>query len=296
MILIADSGSTKTHWALMTANGHSTDMFTAGINPVHQSEEHIRHVINAELLPQLGPQLWAGKLTHVYFYGAGCTPQHSIKVHDLLSHTLPMGCSPSIEVYSDMLGAARGLLQDEQGIACILGTGSGSCYYDGQEIAYSVPSLGYILGDEGSGARLGIRLVNTLLKNPAYSALREAFYNQYDLSLADILTLVYRRSADGEPTVNRLLASWARFCANKEDDALIQAVLYAHFEEFVTRNLVHYREIEVCPVSFVGGIAHQYRKTLKAVLMAHHISLGLIMQDPISGLKQYHRQDATPTL
>ena len=293
MILIADSGSTKTKWALMTANGHSTDMLTAGINPVHQSDEAINHTIEVELLPQLGPMLWAGKLTKVYFYGAGCTPEHGVKVQEALRRILRV---EECHVASDMLGAARGLLQHEKGIACILGTGSGSCYYDGAEIAYSVPSLGYILGDEGGGAKLGIRLINTLLKNPAYAALRDEFYAQFELSLPDIITDVYRRSVEGHSNPNKTLAAWSHFCADKEDDPLIAPLLQAHFEEFVTHNLIHYKEVHDCPVSFVGGIAHQYRKTLKTVLKRHEIRLGLIMQDPLSGLKQYHRKDATPTL
>lgn len=293
MILIADSGSTKTKWALMTANGHSSEILTSGINPVHQSEEAICHTIEAELLPQIGPMLWAGKLTNVYFYGAGCTPQHGVKVKEALARILRLD---DCLVASDMLGAARGLLGHEKGIACILGTGSGSCYYDGGEIGYSVPSLGYILGDEGSGAKLGIRLVNALLKDPAYARLRDEFYARFELSLPDIITSVYQRSVDGNSNPNKTLAAWSRFCADKEEDPLIAPLLQAHFEEFISHNLLHYKEVHDCSVSFVGGIANQYRKTLKAVLKQHDITLGLIMQDPISGLKQYHRKDATPTL
>ena len=127
MILIADSGSTKTHWALMTANGHASDLFTTGIDPVHQSEELIRRTLDTELLPKIGPLMWAGTITHIFFYGAGCTPAKIPVMEALLQSVFK---TAKAAVASDMVGAARALWGHESGVACILGTGSGSCWYN----------------------------------------------------------------------------------------------------------------------------------------------------------------------
>ena len=162
MILIADSGSTKTHWCLMAANGHCSEYFTDGINPFQQTPDAIKNSVSNQLLPKMAGEMWAGKITSIYFYGAGCTPEKIPVVEYALEGVFR---DADIEVYSDMVGAARGLLGDEMGVACILGTGANSCLWNGKEIEKNVPALGFILGDEGSGAVLGKRLVADLLKN-----------------------------------------------------------------------------------------------------------------------------------
>lgn len=284
MILISDSGSTKTHWLLMTANGHAQDFYTEGINPVLQSPAEIQTVID-HLLTQIGSLLWAGTVTHVFFYGAGCIPEKQPLVRDLLAQPFKHA---HIEVASDMLGAARGLCQREQGIACILGTGSGSCFYDGQQIAATVPSLGYILGDEGSGATLGKRLVGDVLKNQLPEPLKETFLREYNLTQAIIIERVYRT-----PMANRFLAELSQFCARHLSDPAIRQLVYDHFDAFVKRNLLQY--LPALPVSFVGSIAYYYKEILESVLADNHLTLGTIMKDPIEGLKQYHQPDLIPT-
>ena len=161
MILIADSGSTKTHWCLKTRSGQKSDFMTEGINPFHQSEDAIRHILTDGLLPQLAKYLWVGPIEHIYFYGAGCTPEKCVVMKALLEEVFRKA---EAEVHSDMVGAAIGVLGRERGVACILGTGSNSCLWDGEKIVRNVPSLGYILGDEGSGAVLGRTLVGDMLK------------------------------------------------------------------------------------------------------------------------------------
>ena len=169
MILLADSGSTKVHWCLVTASGQCSDVFTDGINPLFQTTIAMQNSICNQLLPQISSLLWAGTLTHVFFYGAGCTPEKKVFVQRALEQVFKKA---EVSVESDMLGAARGLLGHHSGVACILGTGSGSCFYDGEKIDWCVPSLGYILGDEGSAAVLGKRLVGDLLKNRLRQAAR----------------------------------------------------------------------------------------------------------------------------
>ena len=203
MILIADSGSTKVHWCLMTASGQSSDVRTDCINPVFQTVEQIQTCLTDQLLPQLAKWLWAGTITHVFFYGAGCTPEKKVLVEQALSAVFKKA---EVFVASDMLGAARGLLGHKAGVACILGTGSGSCFYNGETIEWGVPSLGFILGDEGSGAVLGKRLVGDLLKNQLGDDLKESFFAEYETSMADIIDKVYR-----QPLPNRFLAKLYKF-------------------------------------------------------------------------------------
>ena len=285
MVLIADSGSTKVHWCLVTATGQCTDIFTDGINPLFQTCDAMGNSICNQLLPQIGPLLWVGTLMHVFFYGAGCTPEKKIFVQRAIEAVFKKA---QVFVESDMLGAARGLLGRQSGVACILGTGSGSCYYNGENIEWNVPSLGYILGDEGSAAVLGKKLVGDLLKNQLGDDLKQAFFSEYDTSMADIIEKVYR-----QPFPNRFLAKLSRFCADHIDDERIYALVYDHFVQFIRRNLLQYKTDT--PIGFVGSIAFYYRPILEKAMQAEGLPLGQILQDPIEGLKEYHKDVVVPT-
>lgn len=293
MILIADSGSTKVHWCLVTASGQCSDFRTDGINPMFQTCDAMRNSICNQLLPQIAPLLWAGTLTHVFFYGAGCTPEKKVFVQKALEMVFKKA---QIQVESDMVGAARGLLGHNAGVACILGTGSGSCYYNGENIEWNVPSLGYILGDEGSAAVLGKRLVGDLLKNQLGDDLKEAFFKEYETSMPDILEKVYR-----QPFPNRFLAKLSKFCADHIEDKRIHDLVYDHFVSFIRRNLVQYFPMtnDQSPITngigFVGSIAYYYRPILEEAMKAEGLPLGTILQDPIEGLKEYHKDAIIPT-
>ena len=207
-----------------------------------------------------------------------------------------------VQVESDMLGAARGLLGHNAGVACILGTGSGSCFYNGENIEWAVPSLGYILGDEGSAAVLGKRLVGDLLKNPevsplngetglrrkGYEDLKELFFKEQNTSMADIIEKVYR-----QPFPNRFLAKLSKFCADHIDDKRIHDLVYDHFVQFIRRNLVQYETDQ--PIGFVGSIAYYYKSILEKAMHAEGLPLGTILKDPIEGLKEFHKDAIIPT-
>ena len=292
MILLADSGSTKVHWCLVTASGQCSDVFTDGINPLFQTCDAMRNSISNQLLPQIAPLLWAGTLTHVFFYGAGCTPEKKVFVKRALEGVFKKA---EVTVESDMLGAARGLLGHNAGVACILGTGSGSCFYNGENIEWCVPSLGYILGDEGSAAVLGKRLVGDLLKNQLGDDLKEAFFKEYETSMPDIIEHVYR-----QPFPNRFLAKLSRFCADHIDDKRIHVLVYDHFVQFIRRNLVQYfkeptANSQQLIANFVGSIAYYYKPVLEEAMKAEGLPLGTILQDPIEGLKEYHKASIVPT-
>ncbi len=292
MILIADSGSTKVHWCLVTASGQYSEVFTDGINPLFQTTIAMQNSISNQLLPKIAPLLWAGTLTHIFFYGAGCTPEKKGYVKTALEAVFKKA---EVYVESDMLGAARGLLGHNAGVACILGTGSGSCFYNGETIEWCVPSLGYILGDEGSAAVLGKRLVGDLLKNQLGDDLKDAFFKEYETSMADIIEKVYR-----QPFPNRFLAKLSKFCADHIDDKRIHDLVYDHFVQFIRRNLVQYFQQPTANsqqliANFVGSIAYYYKPILEEAMKAEGLPLGTILQDPIEGLKEYHKDAIIPT-
>jgi N-acetylglucosamine kinase-like BadF-type ATPase len=260
-------------------------VFTDGINPLFQTTIAMQNSICNQLLPQISSLLWAGTLTHVFFYGAGCTKEKKVFVQRALEQVFKKA---EISVESDMLGAARGLLGHHSGVACILGTGSGSCFYDGEKIDWCVPSLGYILGDEGSAAVLGKRLVGDLLKNQLGDDLKDAFFAEYETSMADIIEKVYR-----QPFPNRFLAKLSKFCADHIDDQRIHDLVYDHFIQFIRRNLVQYKATS--PIGFIGSIAYYYRPILEEAMKSEGLPMGTVLKDPIEGLKEYHKDSIIPT-
>jgi len=203
MILIADSGSTKTNWVLSQKGACIQTVNTPGINPYFQSETEIADHIGETLIPQLNIPL--EDIKAIYFYGAGCTLDKAEIVKNALSLHFPIN---HIEVNSDLLGAARGICGKAAGIACIMGTGSNSCFYDGNQIVKNISPLGFILGDEGSGAVLGKLLVGDLLKEILPATIKEKFLSQFNLTPAQIIDKVYRQSFP-----NRFLASLSPFLA-----------------------------------------------------------------------------------
>lgn len=276
MILIADSGATKTDWCLGEKTTDARVIQTQGINPFHQSAEHIYKVLTEELLPQLGEEK---HITHIHFYGAGCTPEKSVIVKEQLQ---ALFLDADIDVQSDLLGAARSLCGKEQGIACILGTGSNSCLYDGEKIIANVSPLGYILGDEGSGAVLGKRLVGDCLKHQLPEHICQAFLNETGLTPADIINKVYR-----QPQANRFLASLTPFLSAHREEPEIHDLLIDCFTEFFKRNVMQYA-YEGTEVHFTGSIARYFQEEVKEAAESLGIRTGKFIKSPIHGLINYH--------
>lgn len=276
--LLADCGSTKVDWCLTQDGNPMLRVQTAGINPVYQSEEEMECCIQNELLPALGGQVPQS----LHFYGAGCaTPALTEKVSDVLQRCIcPEG---RVEVCSDMVGAARSLLGRQAGIACILGTGSNSCLWDGERMLQNVSPLGFILGDEGSGAYLGKRLVGDLLKGQTPSHLRDAFLARYELTPGDIIDRVYR-----QPFPNRFLASLSPFIAEHRDEPCMRRIVLESFRAFLTRNVCLYPHYEEYPVCFTGSIAWHYRDWLGEAMSEAKLRLGVVKASPMEGLVEYH--------
>lgn len=274
--LVADSGSTKTDWIFFSQENGISEVRTSGINPVRDSEDAIFHVIVEQLLPRL-PE--GTPVRDIYFYGAGCLQPYSQAAHRVLERIFPRA---NVQVESDLLGAARALCGRSAGIACILGTGANSCLYDGECIAAHVPPLGFILGDEGSGAVLGRMLVGNLLKGIFPEVMKEEFLKEHVLSEAEIIDRVYRR-----PQPNRFLASLVPFIARNRAHVQVHAMLQDAFRSFFARNVRAYAHPEMS-VNFVGGIAHVFRDELTEAAAAEGMIVGRILQSPIQEIAVYH--------
>lgn len=266
MTLIADSGSTKTSWYL---NGQPIE--TTGLNPVRDTKEHICQVIQS--LPD-------APVSRIFFYGAGCIAPFKQTIAQALAEKYP---EASIEVESDMLGAARALCGRSEGLVGILGTGSNTCHYDGVVITRNVSPLGYILGDEGSGAVLGRRLVGDLLKEQMPEALKQAFLEQFQLTPTQIIENVYRR-----PLPNRFLASLVPFLQRYRHEESVHELLVDEFGRFFHRNVALYHRPDL-PLHLVGGIAATFLPEIQEVATARHRLLGQVLKAPIDALVQFHK-------
>jgi N-acetylglucosamine kinase-like BadF-type ATPase len=297
MILIADSGSTKTDWVLIAPNVQPSStpiatFHTQGITPIHQSPDVIRRILGQELMSQLStfPRaslvhsriLEAPLLSNidVFFYGSGCTPTLVPMIRQMLGEVF----SPQrIEVQSDLMAAARALCQHEAGIACILGTGANSCLYDGEHIVQNTPALGYILGDEGSGSVLGRLFLNAIFKNPQFADVRDDYLAVSGFTQADIIKRVYN-----EPMVNRFLATTSLYIAEHLDNPLLVRLVVDNFRQFFRSNLTPYHHQDL-PVHFVGSMASTYQEQLHEAAAAEGYTVGHIMQSPLEGLMAYHQ-------
>jgi N-acetylglucosamine kinase-like BadF-type ATPase len=276
-LLIADSGSTKTDWCLLDNGKPTARIATRGTNPFFQSEEEISNELTSALLPQLE----STRFDRVHFYGAGLAFPDKIELlRSILRRHLQV--SGEVEAGSDMMAAARALCGHRAGIACILGTGSNSCFYDGRDIADNVSPLGYVLGDEGSGACLGKQLVGDILKNQTAPDLKEAFLAEYGLTTADIIERVYRR-----PFPNRFLASLSPFLAAHIDRPEMHRLVKDAFVSFFRRNVMQY-DYQHHEAGFVGSVAFYYQEVLRSAAQEVGVNVGTIIQSPMEGLITYH--------
>lgn len=276
--LIADAGSTKIDWVLTDhSEGFLHRFSTKGINPAVASVDEVGLV-----LAEAGKNLRLfGTISNVYYYGAGCaTGEIRAKMKEQLKQSLNCG---EAYVYSDLLGAARGLLGRKPGIACILGTGSNSCLYDGNTIIANTPSLGFILGDEGSGSALGKRLTADYLKRQMPEDLATRFETEYHLTTALAIQKVYKEQAP-----NRFLASFAPFLHKNLADNYVRNIIDEEFKRFITRNLLNYEGVTEIPVCFTGSIAYNFSEILRLSLRDCGLRAGEISMSPMTGLLKYH--------
>ncbi|MBR5037409.1 MAG: ATPase [Prevotella sp.] len=315
MILIADSGSTKTDWAWIENGSIVHRATTAGINPVHQTEEDIEKVVlqlfpskeegerskeiifnfdyvdfchdsakHASTMALAAPKI---QFSIINFYGSGCIPEKKGGVEKVLKKVFPE--AEKIEVENDLLGAARAVCQHQEGLACILGTGSNSCYYDGTKIVENIPPLGYILGDEGSGAVLGKLFLNALFKGSLPVSMKEDFLQKSGLTYPEIIQRVYR-----EPMANRFLASTSIYIYEHLDVPALRELVKDNFRAFFRKNIAKYQHPDLS-IGAIGSIAYHYRELLQEVATEEGYTLSKVAKSPLEGLVAFHGATPSPS-
>ena len=277
--LIADSGSTKAEWCLVT--GKKKKFFsTQGMSPYFVSGEQMQHI----LINELKPDLKKIKIDEIFYYGTGCINKQNVKmVSRALRNVFP---EAKINIDNDLLAAAKALCGDEKGIACILGTGSNSCYYSGKKIVKNSPGIGYILGDEGSGAYLGKKVIQYYLYDIFDEDLRSRFDAKFVTNSAEILNAVYK-----QPLPNRYMASFAIFLAENRGHYMIENIIEDGLNDFFFNHIYKYRESWTLPVHFVGSVAFGFKDVLEEMCDTYQLQLGKVIKNPLEGLVEYHSKN-----
>ena len=277
MILIADSGTTKIHWVLIDDKSVVEEIYTSGFNPYYYDADKFKKSVSIELSQKIP----ITELTHIYFYGSGISSDVNRKiVTDTIQSVFP---NVSIEIYHDLHGAAIALLGNESGIACILGTGSNSCLWDGQSVVANVPSLGWLLGDEGSGTYIGKLFVRDVLIGDADKEMSNLFYTENGLTFSTTLDRIYK-----EANPNQFFSKVTKLLRTHTDNEYCKNVIRRAFDDFVKVQLFKYPGYDSLPVCFTGSIAANFKEILEEVLNSYHIKLGTVMKEPMEGMIKYH--------
>ncbi len=280
--LIADSGATKAEWRLAGDSPGQT-VQTEGLNPYYHSAESIAKVLNEELIPEIDQ----GAIGEIFFYGAGCDSSEKNKV----VHKALQKCFPNAKphIFHDLLGAARACFLNEAGIACILGTGSNSCLYDGKKIVEHIPSLAFILGDEGSAGYFGKKLINSYFRQELPHELAAELERTYNMELDYIMKGLYDK-----PQKSRFIASYSSFLGKHKTHPFIGNMLQEGFEQFITSIIKKYSDAKSYKVSFVGSVACAYEELISEMLLEHNLQAGRFIQKPLDRLVAFHIQRKEP--
>ncbi|HUH34899.1 MAG TPA: hypothetical protein VL022_03625 [Moheibacter sp.] len=279
MIVIADSGSTKTDWVILDEN--HLELFrttTIGFNPYHVAAE----TITSELSKNQTLMDIADELCAVYFYGSGCSADF---LHDIIKKGFaPIFSKSELHISHDLMAACFAVYREKPTMVCILGTGSNACYFDGKSIKEATPSLAYILGDEGSGCHMGKKLVHAYFTKKMPQHLSEKFKEKYnDLSISELNVNVYKK-----PFANAYLASFSTFIHENKSEAFIQNLIYTSLEEFFENQVLPNPEARFSEINFIGSVAHYYEDIIRSVAATFHLEVGHIVRKPIDALVEYH--------
>lgn len=279
MILIADSGATKTTWCLL-GGPRKKIIQTQGISPYFLNAQQITELLQKELLPKLKD----AAIHEVFYYGTGCSNVTNIKlVKSAIKKALPS--TKKISVQHDLMAAARALCGHKKGVACILGTGSNSCVFNGKKITKNNPAPGFILGDEGSGAYLGKKVVQHFIYNTFDEDLMHKFRLKFDTDYTRILHHVYK-----EPLPNRYLASFTTFLSENRGHYMIENIIEDGLSDFFFTHLYKYNETWTTPINFVGSIAFYFKDVLQELCNSFELQLGKVIKAPMDGLIEFHSE------
>lgn len=277
MILVADGGSTKVAWRVINNDVEYKDVYTDGFNPYLNTVEQISEILWKDLQPFID----TSSIETIYYYGSGCSnASKNYIVEQALESVFQKA---RIHVDHDLMGAALSVCGNSEGIACILGTGSNSCYFDGKNIVDKIFSLGYFFGDEGSGAYLGKQLISDYLHDLTPEHISLILENEWKLSKEKVLESVYHN-----PTPNKFLGSFSRFLEQKRDDEYVKTLLENAFRLFFKYQVCIYEKHREVPVNFVGSVAFHFQDMLKSIASELGITTGSFIQAPIDGLVKYH--------
>ncbi|MFN6943577.1 MAG: hypothetical protein ACK4ND_01415 [Cytophagaceae bacterium] len=276
MIGIVESGSTKSEWVFVDNIGNRSVIRTSGLNPYYQSEETILKILKDELLPKI-----QFTVKQINFYGAGCEAVgNKIKMKEALQKAFS---GVVISIDHDLMAAAKALFGDSAGIACIAGTGSNTCYYDGKEVVRNISSLGLYLGDEGSGGHMGKALIKAYIRRELPENIHSAFEAAYPDRKDEILLNIYSK-----PMPSKYLASFAPFLKENIDHSYIYQLVYNSFLDLFTNCIEKYENGRSLPLGFVGSIAYHFQGILKKVAQDKGYSIQKIDSSPFEALTNYH--------
>jgi N-acetylglucosamine kinase-like BadF-type ATPase len=276
--LIADSGATKAEWVLIN-DGEKKTLFTQGISPYFLNTEQVADLVQNELAKKLKNVI----VEDIHYYGTGCAnPENAKSIKKALHKVFPQA---NCNVNTDLMAAARAVCGHEKGIACILGTGSNSCYYNGKSIVKNSPGIGYVLGDEGSGAYLGKKVIQYYLYNTFDEDLRARFDAKFVTNGVEILDNVYKK-----PLPNRYLATFTMFLAENRGHYMIENIIEDGLNDFFFQHLCKYNEVWKYPVSFVGSVADGFKDVIQQLCNSYEFELGTILKNPMQGLVKYHNE------
>ena len=276
MIIIAESGSTKTDWRILHRDGKQLTIVTEGFNPNY----HQGSALSA-MMEDVSRQAEILRAESLFFYGSGCSSPAAVhKVATAVNHILP---NVKVEVQHDLFGAARALFGSGTGFASILGTGSSSCFFRNGEIVSAVPSLGFLLGDEGSGMQLGSLLLNAWFKKDLPEHLAEAFEKRYSLKIGEFINQLY-----SHPKPNSLIASYVPFLVEYKNETVVKQLVATAFEDFITKIILKYPNCRKHELGFVGSVAFLFQNILSETILKHQLKPGRIIQNPMEELVKYH--------
>ena len=276
MIVVADSGSTKADWKII-GNEKIKSISTMGFNPVFHSDDQIFNELNKTLVPAIP----VAEALQVYYYGAGCWDERKKAIVEKALRKVFNNAN--IEVQHDLLAAARATCGNDPGVACILGTGSNSCLYDGEKVIDNVTNLGFLLGDEGSGTHLGKKLVRAYF----YRELPDELEKQIDLLFPNGRGTILDKVYDGNPP-NVYLASLTKILSQFQEHFIIQKLIYRSFCEFIDRHVRKYKGHQELPVHFIGSVGYHFRAIMETVLKERGLQAGVFIKKPIDYLVQFH--------
>jgi glucosamine kinase len=279
MLLIADSGSTKTEWMLIEKGQLLKTIYTEGFNPYYYGESEIVRILNTQLKPQLSDSV----PEEVIYYGSGCSTEQNCSIVSK-AFNFVLG-SERITVYHDLLASAHALLGRNKGIACILGTGSNSCLYDGNDIIFNVPSLGYLLADEGSGVYIGKSFITAYLYGEVPASIAKDFEHTFPSMQSEILDSLYRKEKPG-----KYLSEFSRFVGKHISHIFCRQLVEDSFDAFIRVQLCKYPEYDKLPVGFTGSVAFHFRGILRDRLKKAGINAGNITASPAEGLLRYYTE------